>query len=144
MRDRKYRAWDEKFQVMLPDVAVFDNNNIVVTDVTINFLYNGDALDQRLEDVEDAGPEHYCITGNIVIMEFIDREDCEGQDMYDGDILSSNGLLYVVEWDDRTCAFFAKSVTSGVKYTMNSTNIIGALIVGNIYENSELLEGCAK
>ena len=79
------------------------------------------------------------INGNYPIMQFIDREDSEGVDMYEGDIIRNNGFEYLIVWDDRTSAYRAKSISNGSLWTMNSANIGLALIVGNMYQNPNLL-----
>jgi len=77
---------------------------------------------------------------SYTLMQFIDREDIEGVDMYEGDILRSNGFDYVIEWDDRSSAFRAVTIGNKSKWSMDSINISGALIVGNKFQNPELLK----
>lgn len=72
--------------------------------------------------------------------QFIDREDCEGVDMYEGDIVRSQGhFTYTIEWNDRNSSFMAKSLVGGAYYTMDSVNVQGALIIGNICETPKLV-----
>jgi hypothetical protein len=129
MKRLKFRAWDTLSEIMV-EPYLFEP---MIDSDKINYpgaehRYYGGWLD--LED----GIWRPCI-----IMQFIDHEDCEGVDMFTGDILSSNGFLYVITWNDRICAYQAKSVSNGSNWSMNSVNIIYSLIIGNIHQNPELL-----
>lgn len=68
--------------------------------------------------------------------------DKNGKEIYEGDILKALGLsdfISVVVWDDAQARFMNKAICGGSfvgAYTPKLTEIIG-----NIYENPELLEG---
>ncbi len=71
-----------------------------------------------------------------VIMEFINSQDREGVDVYDGDILEApSGELFVVIWHEEEMRWVMKS-----KDTLYDMNMGLHKVVGNIFENAILLE----
>lgn len=157
-REIKFRAWDSKFNVMLPQVAVYDNENVIIVDVLFNECY-GDREDERHESgVEDAGPEHYCITGYLEMMQFVNKKDKSGNDIYEDDIIKINryatvlhgpvkqseGGQYYVE-HQQVWQKYAHQIHCEVCETDSAVFFLDYLdpyeieVIGNIYETPELL-----
>jgi len=144
MREIKFRAWDKKFKVMIPSVVAYDNDNVIVVDTIINQTYNDDDLDERLNDVEGAGPEHYCITGDIEVMQFTGLLDTNGKEIYEGDIVKHFGDNdFVHEIKFKHGAFGYDSLVAPEKFVTYSETRIHEIetveIIGNTYENPELI-----
>jgi hypothetical protein len=130
-----FRAWDKKFNVMLPEVAVFNSNNIVVTDVCINLHYDESVIDQRLDSVEPAGPEHYCITGDIEVTQFTGRMDIDNTPIFYGDIIRhGESIREVVQVD---CRCIAKRVKGNEAILLCFSE--APKVLGNKFQNPDLL-----
>lgn len=166
MREIKFRAWDKKFHVMIPDVAVFDNENICIPDVTVNELY-GDKLDERLDSLSGDIPEWYSMTGGFVLMQYTGLKDKNGKEIYENDVVEFVGgsCHYLASgiYDYQKHCIGAKLVVQYLKSGFNLRlpvhlkndipNIVGnvhqydfwnhaksLIVIGNMYENPELLK----
>lgn len=100
--------------------------------------------------------------GDDVLMKFGDEPDqvklmhntglCDrnGVQIYDGDILTVNltpankrkpvTCRYRVEWGNRAARFFFRAVRRDVGTISPSRAMVSGRVIGNIYENPELLE----
>ncbi len=77
---------------------------------------------------------------NLIWMQSIDYQDREGYYWYEGDIVENKYCRYTIVWNDRDSSYRAKSHFGGALYTINSTNIKDCILIGNIYQNPELLK----
>ncbi len=142
-RKFKFRAWDNKFNVMLPQVAVYDNENVIIVDVFFNECY-GDQVDERHEiGVEDAGPEHYCITGDLNIMQFTGLIGNGKIEIYEGDIVTledNEGQLcppYIIEWDEKVFNFIGRCI-DGQDWLMLE-EFECSNVIGNIHQHPDFI-----
>ena len=78
-------------------------------------------------------------------------KDINGKEIYEGDIIkgldsTKNDILHVVEWDDQTASFevylipFDKHLHKS-PLSQNWLDLFDKEIIGNIYDNPELLKG---
>ena len=123
MREHKYRAWDKQ-----------DNK-----------MYEKQAVDEDGYAVDINGDEAYSNEPFRILMQYTGLKDKNGVEIYEGDILQDDERPVecgVVEWDyDSLIVNNAKitpewrktSVESGLKYRH-------WIVIGNIYENPELLD----
>jgi hypothetical protein len=65
------------------------------------------------------------------IMQFTGLKDKNGKEIYEGDIITERKYQAVVEWDEKSLQFNCHGMLDGKNYE----------VIGNIYENPELLEG---
>jgi len=118
-RDIEFRAWDGK--KMITDIIIYDKNTIIDLDeYSHNFI-----------DVKH-------------IMQYTGLKDKNGVEIYEGDIVKYFNELYYVE--SYGCIYILKpvivTISNGAKTHMMNNNTIGHLyeVIGNIYENEELLK----
>ena len=119
MRDIKFRAWDKKKKIWIPGAYGF---HILGESMLIGGLFQ----DYKLLDLN-----------NIILMQFTGIKDKNGKEIYEGDI---------VEYED-CMRKFGKTKVRFYQYSwepfahMSKTHMpIKYEIIGNIHENSELLE----
>lgn len=125
-REIKLRAWDKKNKDMF-NVQGFDMYEVQNDDKE---------YDVRGKD-------------DIILMQFTGLKDKKGQEIYEGDILHVKDcgfdFMGIVEWSKRVCSFeiydkFSykpKQIGYGKRYQFDDTTNFE--IIGNIYENPELL-----
>lgn len=131
----KFRAWDiHKKKMFTNDQLIIWNGNVYAND---NFKLNVDNLKGWSID------EKY-------LMQSTGLKDKSGNEIFEGDIVKFpefNGDIYItpVVWD-KSCACFGLSFSG--KYPISFdyleefyTELKDIEVVGNIYENPELLEG---
>ena len=80
----------------------------------------------------------------IILMQFIGRKDCEGNDVYDGDIFKDDCHTYIIYWNDNACGFKIKTIGRGKLVAPKYRNLEGVLanlaVIGNEYETPYLLK----
>ncbi len=109
-REIKFRAWND--EVMIPDGMVA--------------VINGHALNP------DTGKEK-----DWVLMQYTGLKDKNGKEIYEGDIVEADGLLPsdVIFYES---AFRTEEAADPLAY--DDERYGGFTIIGNIYENPELLK----
>jgi uncharacterized phage protein (TIGR01671 family) len=131
MREIKFRAWDIIQQKMFYDVQdTYDENNAD---------HFGGLLNNKIYHV----------------MQYTGLNDCNGKEIYDGDILigqicfpkdSEKRVIetFCVRWSKYRCAFIFSDKIDG-KQTIGKWcqffELCDRKIIGNIYENPELMGG---
>lgn len=136
MREIKFRAWDKSNEEMIN----FDE--IEGINFEGEFLYIGTS--KNLE----------CILGFefAELMQYTGLKDKHGKEIYEGDLCKSyNGYIQEVVWKDNSWMYKMKvnkkyqgeAYVEIVYSSMGDTSHrnFGDEIIGNIYENPELLEG---
>lgn len=63
------------------------------------------------------------------------------KEIYEGDILEDCDLRYEVCWYDEIAAFMAEDIESKKPFFLSDLDLQGTAIIGNIYDNPELLKG---
>ncbi|WP_373786870.1 YopX family protein [Jeotgalibaca porci] len=132
MRESKFKAWDSKKNDW------FDDNEgdlYVELNGSINFGWNGEIMDDY--------------TDRITLKQYTGKKDINGVEIYEGDIVKNGQHAYVVcfvEFADsgdfqyptkRQTGFYIVDVHTDGTYPLYSMTYE---IVGNIYENPDLLE----
>lgn len=129
----RFRAWDKIHKTMYKtddvNAIIFDGK-----DVCVQTVYFEDGLPVS-RDVE------YCDFDDIVLMQSTGFRDKNGKEIFEGDIVDSEGgfTTGVVEFRSDLGMF----VSTLIKYN-NFERLCNAhglvKVIGNIYENPELLE----
>ena len=111
-RDIKFRAWNTFDRHLVHDIIFLRNK-----DFTLNkFL----------------GEDRY------VLMQYTGLKDKNGKEIYEGDVLKSGVQIVTVVYTAESASFDLMTNTKGLMGMAGVNSILG--IIGNIYENPELLE----
>lgn len=119
----KYRVWDKELQTML-DISLIDFKKGVLVGVHWEF-----------------GETNFMNFDEIVLMQSTGLFDRNGKEIFEGDVLTSQNypVKGVVEF--RTDLGLWVHYLKGYSYFEYLGNVAGSKeIIGNIYENPELLE----
>ena len=84
---------------------------------------------------------YYCIADTLG--QFTGLYDCDGKEIYEGDILDFNGLTVEVRFVRGAFAFLVNGYLDDELYGDCRTDLF-AKVIGNVYENPELLKGGKK
>lgn len=76
--------------------------------------------------------------------QFTGAEDGEGNEVYEGDIIrDGHGRVYEVEWDEDEYQFVLRTSEGIIRYTLGGfvNDFNSFKVIGNKFENKELMEG---
>ena len=132
MRTIKFRGWDKWNKKMLaPLSGIIWGRALVPTDY-VQGLFDGVKHENYA----------YCYEGemmdvsNVELMQYTGLHDKHGKEIYEGDILGNEWGKYRLYWDSG--AFIAKS-EDGFCFHLIALDLTALEVIGNIYENPELL-----
>lgn len=132
MRDIKFRIWDTE-----------NNEMLKVQELDFEPTFYGGRIAIRPDQYND-----YFDTEDMILMQYTGLHDKNGKEIYEGDILRFNEVdTAIVEWNEKYAYFMVRPIQD---YYFDS-DVLGhaieynnAEIIGNIYENEDLLEKGAK
>jgi len=113
MRVIKFRAWDKDEERMNSGCSLYN-------------LMTMDAISTSTID-------------DYIFLQYTGLKDKNGKEIYESDILQWDDLLMEVYWSDGDAAFAMKSATGGAMLNQSYCN--NYELIGNIYEDSELING---
>lgn len=127
----KYRAWDSANKEMFKDTfAITENGQVVV-----------------VEQESVASSPDYVFVYHLVIMQSTGLKDKNGKEIFEGDILACKTDDEVINlnifWDEEHALFMFESKKYNEQEPLAElveNNTYPFEIIGNIYENPELLE----
>ena len=122
----KFRAWDTTKKEMFKDTfAITESGQVVVVDQSSVFV----------------SPD-YVFVDNLVIMQSTGLLDKNGKEIFEGDIVLVLDSPYTVFYDNERGSYRLKPHDDrwNVDYMSNFSHGGNFEVVGNIYENPELLE----
>lgn len=132
MRELKFRVWDKETEQMFTFAEI---DSIDFTDDFITFRKNNkNSIAEYLQDFK-----------NIELMQYTGLQDKNGIEIFEGDIVMHMGSLYTPVYERAIyMAYDVKQFNFNNKEPITQFNCIwrddGCEIVGNIYENKELLQ----
>ena len=130
MREIKFRAWDKEKKGWIEPHYVDISCAGIISEVTVHRGYEIN----RERNV-----------ANLILMQFIGLKDKNGKEIYEGGIFEKNGLIQHVHWNRLNASFYLQPR----HLTKNFDDKIGRYgfdeielfkIIGNIYENPELIK----
>jgi hypothetical protein len=134
MANLKYRAWDKELQMML-DVSLIDFKKRVLIGEHWKF-----------------GETNFMSFDEIKLMQSAKRKDKNDKEIFAGDILKvtnkcafNDSWFEVVSYNEEKVMFVTEQVSKHHKfpttplYDLFNTDLFIVEVVGNIYENSELV-----
>ena len=133
MREIKFRCWDKEYEKM----TCFDDEDYQYTPPLVFRLDQVFKKDSNYDDYEDF--EYNDITDEIEIMQYTGLHDKNGKEIYEGDIVKS----FFVDTDEAGNEIYKYYIIE-VKYdevlcSYKIDKFMNLEVIGNIYENKELL-----
>jgi len=126
-REIKFRAWDKRTRKMI------DTGFHILGETTcFDLIYQYCMEHGKRKD--ECGLQRI---NSVVIMQYTGLKDRNGKEIYEGDILRGRSGFYPVSWDIEYASFMAVNNYAFI----NTSSWCKKEIIGNIYENPELLSG---
>lgn len=122
-REIKYRAW-YKYAKRMQEV------------LTIDFINKKVFLSADKSGI----PRNYLYFDDCELMQYTGLKDKTGKEIYEGDIFETPFWVAVVEWDENNGRFLGFTVSKERRIVYVGRQPEPAKIIGNIYENPELLK----
>lgn len=123
-REIKFRAWNKIDKIMGDLLALRDDTGMILMQKPHSTVYRLDPKDCE-------------------VMQYTGLKDKNGKEIYEGDITrDKNGSIGVVQYNSER-AYFEEVYLSGNRNFLPEESIMEALdlqVIGNIYENPELLK----
>ena len=131
MRDIRFRAWDYEFKCWRFGWLT-------------KLVEGGRRFFAIICDDEDEILTRYYIHNESSIGQFTGLQDKNGVDIYEGDILlipnAGFKFNFVVGFDENQGSFRCRLTTSDDYYSEHIYGVDNCKVIGNIYQNPELLE----
>ena len=127
MESISFRAWDKEEKKM---------HKVK----TIEFSRRGARIIHLAEVQSNGKGDHKRWHSSVELMQSTGLKDDFGNELFEGDIFESrfSEIKYVVYWDDKLASFWIKGESK--EHPLYALTPFHPRILGNIYENPELLE----
>ena len=136
MREHKFRAWNSTLKEMNNVMSIHWHNGVVVR-IIMSKLGVEDILSEGWFDIKGEGLK------KVKLIEWTGLKDKNGKEIYEGDLIKletptmpfSNGLVQEVKFED-----FSWYLCGGIRHSLSVPNSVKLEVIGNIYENPDLLK----
>ena len=135
MRDIKFRAWDKESKRMfqVQTLQFYGTNNTVDACWTNGVDFDGEST---------LGEPELNNLHNLVLMQYTGLKDINGVEIYEGDVLfhplQGRRKVYY-PYSERVASYGLRNIDNGFGSTLQDSHDVWE-VIGNIYENPELLE----
>lgn len=104
------------------------------------YLYRNKGLYVICENIRYAEEEPIFLD---TVGQYTGLDDKNGKEIYEGDIVGDNKIKWIVKWNKHRMGFSLYPTTKQLydEMPINVENKLGFKILGNIYDNPELLGG---
>lgn len=149
MREIKFRVWDRCNGRMVDPRNILKICMSRLNQEPYLIVY----LRKWMNENREIKESDKCYTNEFELMQYTGLKDKNGKEIYEGDIIywkdlskASDGTLednVVVFWDDEHLRWGAESLSAiGVYQKLYDYSDVDEIeVIGNIYENKELMEG---
>jgi hypothetical protein len=129
-REIKFRAWDKKTNMMLPSE---DHNLFCITDDGWWLMYYLDGEQTYVGDNKS------CLKSEgDILMQYTGLKDKNGVEIYEGDRLAPFGAEVI--WSEKMLCWCGKHKNDNHYFPLYTDNLKRLEVIGNIYENPELMK----
>ncbi len=142
MRIHKYRAWDKIEKRWLNPDDGSDDYPVLIAVGLHGLPIAIDRESFKKKEIVGWNRDH-----NIILMQYTGLKDRQGKEIYEGDLLKWHEEILEVRWGSGEFEIFSKLFRRFGMPNGSTTGMINARgyfrkseIIGNIYENPELLE----
>ena len=132
MRDIKFRVWD-KFEKRIYKVEEIRWN--CFKEIELISVYENDSLCKSY--VKNHNVERHNIKA-LELMKYTGLKDKNGKEIYEGDIVEYDDVLWTIEYSKEDGAFILNSYD--ILENFRNTDSKWVEVIGNIYENPNLLQ----
>ena len=136
MREIKFRAWDKKRKEMLL-AGDYPQDEEVMNLMDIDWEGLGILFDGDIIACDECGRFAYLANDRYVLMQYTGLKDKNGKEIWEGDIVK--GIRGIGGECVFICGRFSIRYKDGTHLTFISENKNDVEVIGNIYENPELL-----
>lgn len=151
MREIKFRAWHKEEKVLRRVEIITIGKGAFVYGVNVgrdSYAFVGEG-DEKRPVMKVKAPEdgRFCYLEEIELMQYAGLKDKNGREIYEGDIMkrAPDGyeprLPFIVFWSEKVCAFMLRNEPQSWSEYITDRNLSERFeVIGNIYENANLLE----
>ena len=103
-------------------------------DIRIEYYWNDNSDETFVENVDES---------KFAVNQYTGLKDCNGVEIYEGDIIELENFVYLVSHDDENACYVLQTMRRGeLKNDKNFNGNAASVckVVGNVYQTPELLE----